>query len=168
LLSVGIRQQCEEYDTMNIAAIVNEFGNERENLLEILHRIQDGNEDNSLHADQIEELSGIMGIPVSDIVGTASFYTLFSLKPRGRHIIRLCESPPCYIMGEENILDALETRLGIKLGETTPDRMFTLEPSSCLGACGVAPVMMVDDTVYGGLTREKAVQIINEIAASAT
>jgi NADH:ubiquinone oxidoreductase subunit E len=152
---------------MNIAAIVNEFGNEREHLLDILHRIQDGNEDNSLHAVQIEELSAIMGIPVSDIVGTASFYTLFSLKPRGRHIIRLCESPPCYIMGEENILDALQQRLNIKLGETTPDRMFTLEASSCLGACGVAPVMMVDDTVYGGLTREKAVQIINEIAASA-
>ncbi len=149
---------------MTVAEIIKAHGNDRENLLAILHQIQSGNDDNSLHQDQLKQLARIMDIPVADMISTASFYTMFSLKPRGRHIIRLCESPPCYIMGEENILAALEAKLEIKLGETTADRLFTLETTSCLGACGVAPVMMIDDTVYGELTEEKTVEIINSIA----
>lgn len=149
---------------MTVTEIIKQHGNERENLLAILHQIQAGNDDNSLHKAQLQELAKIMDIPVADIISTASFYTLFSLEPRGKHIIRLCESPPCYIMGEENILDALEKRLGIKLGETTADKMFTLETTSCLGACGVAPVMMIDDTVYAELTEAKTVAIIDTIA----
>jgi NADH-quinone oxidoreductase subunit E len=148
---------------MTVAEIIRQHGNERENLLAILQQIQAGNDDNSLHKKQLQQLAELMDIPVADIVSTASFYTLFSLKPRGKHIIRLCESPPCYIMGEENILEALETRLEIKLGETTADKMFTLETTSCLGTCGVAPVMMIDETVYGELTEEKTVAIIDAI-----
>ncbi len=152
---------------MTIQEIVNKHGNDREHLLAILHDVQDGSPDNSLHKEAIETLSHIMDITVADIVGTASFYTMFSLQPRGRHIVRLCESPPCYIAGEENILAALEKRLGVKVGETTADGVFTLETTSCLGACGVAPVMMVDDEVYGHLTESEAVRIIETIAASA-
>ena len=148
---------------MTVAEIIKKHGNERENLLAILHQIQAGNDDNSLHKDQLKQLAEIMDVPVADIVSTASFYTMFSLKPRGKHIIRLCESPPCYIMGEENILTTLENCLEIKLGETTADKMFTLETTSCLGACGVAPVMMIDDTVYGELTEEKTVAVIKSI-----
>lgn len=151
---------------MNVSEIVDRYGNNRENLLRILHDLQDSSDDNSLHRDTLEELAGIMDIPVSDIVGTLSFYTMFSMKPRGRHIIRLCDSPPCYIMGSENILDALQKKLGVKLGETTPDRNFTIETSSCLGTCGVAPAMMIDDTVYGNLTKEKISQIIDSIASA--
>ena len=149
---------------MTVAEIIKSHANDRESLLAILHQIQQGNDDNSLHKDQLKQLAELMDIPVADIVSTASFYTMFSLKPRGKHIIRLCESPPCYIMGEENILAALEERLEIKLGETTPDKLFTLETTSCLGACGVAPVMMIDDTVYGELTKAKTVKIIDAIA----
>ena len=127
---------------MTVAEIVKKRGNARENLLQILHDIQDQSVDHSLHQAELKTLADLMAIPVADIIGTASFYTLFSFKPRGRHIIRLCESPPCYIMGEENILVALEAKLGITVGETTPDRQFTLETSSCLGTCGVAPVTM--------------------------
>lgn len=151
---------------MNVSEIVDRYGNSRENLLRILHDLQDSSDDNSLHRDTLEELAGIMGIPVSDIVGTLSFYTMFSTKPRGRHIIRLCDSPPCYIMGSENILEALQKKLGVKLGETTQDRNFTIETSSCLGTCGVAPAMMIDDTVYGNLTKEKISQIIDSIASA--
>ena len=150
---------------MTVAEIVNQRGNARENLLQILHDIQDQCADHCLHAAELETLAKIMALPVAEIVGTASFYTMFSFKPRGRHIIRLCESPPCYIMGEENILAALEAKLGITVGETTPDRQFTLETSSCLGTCGVAPVMMIDDEVYGNLTAEKVNGIIDRIAA---
>jgi NADH-quinone oxidoreductase subunit E len=148
---------------MTVAEIVDTRGNARENLLQILHDIQDQSGDHSLHTTELETLAGIMSIPVADIIGTASFYTMFSLKPRGRHVIRLCESPPCYIMGEENILAALEAKMGITVGQTTPDRQFTLETSSCLGTCGVAPVMMIDDEVYGNLTEEKVGPLIDRI-----
>lgn len=149
---------------MTIAEIVEKHGNSRENLLEILHDIQDDSGDNSLHREALDELSGIMGISVADLVGTASFYTLFSLRPRGKHVIRLCESPPCYIQGAENLLRGLQDKLGVSLGETTADGRFTLETTSCLGACGVAPVMSVDDEVYGNLTEAKASDVIDTVA----
>lgn len=146
---------------MSIAEIVEKHGNNRENLLQILHDLQDGSGDNSLHHDAIEQLSKIMKLTVSDIVGTASFYSMFSLRPRGRHVIRLCDSPPCYIKGSENILVALEKRLGVSMGATTSDGMFTLETTSCLGVCGVAPAMMIDDVVYGNLTESKVNGILD-------
>ncbi len=149
---------------MSIADIVEKHGNARENLIEILHDIQDAGGDNSLHKKDLQTLSEIMGLTVSDLVSTASFYTMFSLEQRGRHIVRLCESPPCYVMGSENLLDALQDRLGVSIGETTKDGEFTLETTSCLGACGVAPVMSVDDEVYGNLTEQKARDIIDSIA----
>ncbi len=157
---------------MTVSKIVKKHGNNRENLLQILHDIQDAATDRCLHRDALEELSELMNISVADLVGTATFYSMFSLKPRGRHIVRLCESPPCYILGSENILEALRDRLNIGIGETTPDGLFTLEHTSCLGACGVAPVMSIDDEVYGNLTAEKVNKIIdkiveNQIAAAA-
>ncbi len=151
---------------MTVSEIVEKRGNSRENLLQILHDIQDSSGDNSIHREAIDELSKTMGLTVADITGTLSFYTMFSTSPRGRHIVRLCDSPPCYIMGSENILDALQKKLGIKLGETTPDKSFTLESSSCLGTCGVAPAMMIDDEVYGNLTAAKVAAIIDSIRKS--
>ncbi len=152
---------------MSVADIVEKHGNNRENLLAILHDLQDASGDHSLHREDLSDLARLMGLPVADIVGTASFYSLFSLEPRGRHIIRLCESPPCYIQGSENLLRAMEKRLGITVGQTTGDRLFTLETTSCLGVCGVAPAMMVDDVVYGNLTEEKAAGIVDALAARA-
>lgn len=145
-----------------VAELVEQHGRGRENLLAILHALQDGSPDHSLHRDDLELLSREMELPVSEIISTATFYTLFSLTPRGKHIIRLCESPPCYILGSTNVLEAIEARLAISVGETTPDGLFTLETTSCLGACGVAPVMMIDDEVYGNLTQEKVMAILEE------
>ncbi|MDT8391822.1 MAG: NAD(P)H-dependent oxidoreductase subunit E [Lentisphaeria bacterium] len=155
----------QETAPISVADIVNQRGNDRENLLQILHDIQTMNSDNSLHKDDLDQLSDIMGIPESDLVSTLSFYSMFSLKPRGRHIIRLCESPPCHVMGSETVLDALRDILGVAVGETTEDGRFTLETTSCLGTCAVAPVMMIDDTVYGNLTREKVAGILASVAA---
>jgi NADH:ubiquinone oxidoreductase subunit E len=148
---------------MTVAEIVEKRGKGRENLLQILHDLQDQSDDNSLHKEEVEELARAMKLPVSEIVGTASFYSMFSFEPRGRHIVRLCESPPCYIMGEENILEALKAKLGVGIGETTADGLFTLETTSCLGACGVAPVMMIDEEVYGNLTEDRVASIIDRI-----
>lgn len=149
---------------MNVKEIVRKRGNARTNLVQILHDLQQASGDNSLHREDLEELAKVMGLTAADIRGTASFYSMFSFTPRGRHLIRLCESPPCYIMGEENILEAIRAKLGIDFGETTPDRRFTLEATSCLGACGVAPVMMVDEEIYGNLTETRVAEILDRIA----
>ncbi len=149
---------------MNVKEIVRKRGSARTNLVQILHDLQQASGDNSLHREDLEELAKVMGLTAADIRGTASFYSMFSFTPRGRHLIRLCESPPCYIMGEENILAAIRAKLGIDFGETTPDRRFTLEATSCLGACGVAPVMMVDEEIYGNLTETRVAEILDRIA----
>jgi len=102
-----------------------------------------------------------LGLPLSAVHDTVTFYTMFSLRPRGKHIIRLCDSPPCHLAGSWSLLSALKRELGIEVGETTPDGLFTLELTSCLGVCGVAPAMMVDDEVYGNLTEERLRKILD-------
>ena len=89
---------------------------------------------------------------------------MYSTKPRGKNIIRLCESPPCYIKGSENILRKLKVLLGVETGETSKDGLFTLELCACLGVCGNAPVMMINNDVYGDLTEDKVEELIAAIA----
>ena len=148
---------------MIIKEIINKCGNKRENLLQILHDIQNQNPRNYISEENIKTLSEEMRIPVSDIKGTASFYSMYSFIPRGKYIIRICESPPCHILGAQTIFDAVEKKLGIKEGETTKDGLFTLEATSCLGICGVAPAMMINDEAYGNLDEKKINEILEQI-----
>jgi len=148
---------------MTIKEIINKYGNKRENLLQILHDIQNQSPQNYISEENIKTLSEKMKIPVSDIKGTASFYTMYSFDPRGKYVIRVCESPPCHILGAQTIFKAIETKLGIKEGETTKDGFFTLEGTSCLGVCSVAPAMMINDEVYGNLDEEKIGKILEQI-----
>lgn len=148
---------------MTIKEIINKYGNKRENLLQILHDIQNQSLQNYISEENIKTLSEKMKIPVSDIKGTASFYTMYSFVPRGKYIIRVCESPPCHILGAQTIFDAVEKKLGIKEGEITKDGLFTLEATSCLGICGVAPAMMINDEAYGNLNKKKINEILEQI-----
>ena len=93
-----------------------------------------------------------LGVSLSEVYGVATFYTQFSLSPKGRHRISLCLGTACYVKGADKILEALEEKLGIKCGECTPDGLFSLDSCRCVGACGLAPVMMIDEDVYGKLT----------------
>jgi NADH-quinone oxidoreductase subunit E len=88
---------------------------------------------------------------------------MFSTKPRGTNIIRLCESPPCFLRGSDKIIAKLREILGVKVGETTKDGLFTLEVCACLGVCANAPVVMINEDVYGDLTEEKIESIINKL-----
>jgi NADH:ubiquinone oxidoreductase subunit E len=88
------------------------------------------------------------GKPYSEVTGVVSFYAFFSTHPRGRHVIRVCLGTACYVRGADAVLGAVKRKLGIDVGETTPDRQFSLEVGRCFGACGMAPVLMVDDTVH--------------------
>ena len=146
-----------------VKEIIEKHGNKRENLLQILHDVQNQNQQNYISEENIKTLSEEMKIPVSDIKGTASFYSMYSFIPRGKYIIRICESPPCHILGAQTIFDAVEKKLGIKEGETTKDGLFTLEATSCLGICGVAPAIMINEEAYGNLDEKKIDEILEQI-----
>ncbi len=148
---------------MKVREIVKKYEGKRENLLQILHEIQDIEPQKYISKENIAVLSEEMGISISDITGTASFYSMYSFKPRGKYIIRVCSSPPCHIMGSETIFEVISRALNIQKGETTVDGLFTLEETSCLGVCAVAPAIMINDTVYGHLTGEKVEDIIRQI-----
>lgn len=99
-------------------------------------------------------------IPFSRVYGVATFYTQFHLKPRGRNIIRICQGTACHVRGAARVLEAVSGALGVSKNGTTPDLRFTLETVACLGACGLAPVMMVNEDTHGRLTPQQAVEII--------
>jgi NADH-quinone oxidoreductase subunit E len=99
----------------------------------------------------LEEISPRLGVPLSTVYGVVTFYAQFHLTPRGRHTIRACQGTACHVKGSKAVLAAAERALGVKPGETTKDLRFTLETVACLGACFLAPTMMVDDQYFGNL-----------------
>ena len=146
-----------------IKEICQKYAPRKDNLIQILHEIQDQDPQHYISPEAVDIVAEYLKIPVNHIYGVLTFYTMYSTKPRGKNIIRLCESPPCYIKGSENMLRKMKILLGINVGETTKDGLFTLEFTSCLGVCGNAPVMMINDDVYGDLTEEKVEEIIEKI-----
>jgi NADH-quinone oxidoreductase subunit E len=146
-----------------IKEICQKYAPRKDNLIQILHEIQDQDPQHYISPEAVDIVAEYLDIPVNHIYGVLTFYTMYSTKPRGKNIIRLCESPPCYIKGSDNMLRKLKVLLGINIGETTKDGLFTLEFTSCLGVCGNAPVMMINDDVYGDLTEEKVEEIIERI-----
>jgi len=146
-----------------IQEVCQKYAPRKDNLIQILHEIQDQDPQHYISPEAVDIVAEYLKIPVNHIYGVLTFYTMYSTKPRGKNIIRLCESPPCYIRGSENMLRKLKILLGINIGETTKDGLFTLEFTSCLGVCGNAPVMMINDDVYGDLTEEKVEEIIEKI-----
>lgn len=101
------------------------------------------------------------GISASKIYGVVTFYSLFRMTPGGRHTVSVCMGTACFVKGAEKVLEAIEKRLGVALGDITEDGMFMLEQVHCLGACSLAPVMSIDGQVYGHMTPEKAVEILD-------
>jgi len=146
-----------------IQEVCQKYAPRKDNLIQILHEIQDQDPQHYISPEAVDIVAEYLEIPVNHIYGVLTFYTMYSTKPRGKNIIRLCESPPCYIKGSENMLRKMKILLGINVGETTKDGLFTLEFTSCLGVCGNAPVMMINDDVYGDLTEEKVEEIIEKI-----
>lgn len=136
-------------------AIVARYPRSPEVLLALLHDLQQANRENYLTPDDLARAASHVGLTPAEVRDAVTFYSMFSLRPRGRHIVRLCESPNCHLAGAWSALDELRRALGVDVGETTADGLFTLELTSCLGACAVAPVMMVDDEVVGNLTPER-------------
>ena len=102
---------------------------------------------------------------LSDVYGVATFYSQFSLQPKGEYLISVCLGTACYVKGSQKVLDKLSEELGIPVGSTTQDGKFTLQATRCLGACGLAPVMMINDEVYGRLTPDQIPAILAKYRA---
>ncbi len=110
---------------------------------------------------EVQELiSQEMNIPLSKIYGVVTFYNFFTMQPRGKHTINVCLGTACYVKGAARIVTILEEELGVKLGETTPDKLFTLTAVRCVGACSLAPVIMIGEDTYGRLESRKQIQDI--------
>lgn len=107
-----------------------------------------------------ERIADGLGVTLAEVYGVSTFYAQFSLEPKGEYVIGVCLGTACYVKGSQKVLDKLTETLGIPVGSTTADGRFTLNATRCLGACGLAPVMMVNDEVYGQLTPEDVTSVI--------
>ncbi|MEN6307382.1 MAG: NADH-quinone oxidoreductase subunit NuoE [Anaerohalosphaeraceae bacterium] len=129
-------------------------------LIAVLHKVQ--GLFGYLPREIMDQVADMMQIPTAHIWGVATFYHYFNLKPIGKHTISVCLGTACYVKGATEILDAIKRELGIQVGQTTEDMLFTLQEARCLGACGIAPVIMIDDKIYGELDAKKVVAVINQ------
>ena len=132
---------------------------DRGTLLEVLKEKQDSF--GCLSGELLVEIAESLGLPVSEVYGVATFYSFLATKPRGRNVIRICKSLPCYLKSSDIVIESIKKELGIKPGATTPDGRFSLELTNCIGACDKAPAMMINHDVYGDLTAGKIPQILD-------
>jgi len=128
------------------------------NLIAILHKVQELY--GYLDREAMDEVAATMNIPTAHIWGVATFYHYFKLKKPGKHVIAICLGTACYIKGAGEILEKLKEELKTDIGGMTSDGLFSLEEARCLGACGLAPVMMIDGKIYGSLTPKKVSEIL--------
>jgi len=147
-------------EDLKINEVTNYYKNKPENLIQILREIHQ--DQNYITPKQLEEVAQKLNIPLSRVYGATTFYTLLSPKPKGKYVLRICSSTPCHMAGSKNLLNYLKDKLKIQERETSTDGLFTLELTSCLGVCAVAPAIMVNDKIYGNLDIKKLDQIIDK------
>ena len=141
-----------------VKEIVRPYAGKPSELIQALHRVQSAL--GYVPKEAQEVVAAVVGVPLSQVRGVLTFYHFFRTRPSGRHTIRVCLGTACHVRGAERVLSALEEELNVKVGETTADGKFTLAVARCLGCCGLAPVMMIDEEVYGKLDPKKARQIV--------
>lgn len=142
--------------------IFNNYSKSKEYLIPVLQDVQE--KYGYLSEDNLLYIAEYLNVPASKVYGVATFYNQFRLKPLGKHIIRVCRGTACHVKGSSQILDTLEAELNIKTGETTKDGLFTLETVACLGACSIAPVIVIDEEFYGRLTPKDIKSVIKNHA----
>jgi len=147
--------------TEEIEKLVEQFGSRRDSLLPILQSLQKKHKYISEFAQQ--EVARVLDIHPVEVFSVISFYSFLHSQPQGRNIVRVCQTISCDMTGKEALAAAIERELGIRFGETTKDKKFTLEYTNCLGMCDQGPAMLINDKVYTHLTPEKAISILNGI-----
>jgi NADH:ubiquinone oxidoreductase subunit E len=143
---------------LNYKEVISPFKDLPGGIIQAYHAIQ--KEVNYLPEEAIKTAADIFDVPLKEAYGVATFYSYFSVKPRGKYVIRICESAPCHVAGAAEVLAALENELGIKVGETTQDGKFTLELTQCVGQCQETPVITINGEPYGGITADKVAKIL--------
>ncbi|MFW5992340.1 MAG: NADH-quinone oxidoreductase subunit NuoE [Halanaerobiaceae bacterium] len=139
--------------------IMENYPAEEKYLIPILQKAQ--TEYGYLPEEVLKEIAGKLDLSLSQVYGVVTFYTQFHLEPRGENIIRVCMGTACHVRGGGQILEEIKKELGIEEGETTDDLKYTLETVACIGACGLAPVIMVNDSTHGRLTPDKVPEILS-------
>ncbi len=156
-----IDNQVDDVDLSLLDPIIEKYKNKRGMMIPLLQKTQDVY--GYLPKQAFPKLAKDTGLKLSDMYGVASFYTQFRLKPVGKYIVKVCHGTACHVQGAKALTDALEESLKIKDGETTEDKLFTLESVACLGCCSLAPVIMINDETYGNLDGKSAAKIIRNI-----
>lgn len=141
-------------------------GKQKSALLPVLHLAQEEN-NGWLSAEAMDYIAELLAIKPIEVYEVATFYSMYNLKPVGRYLFEVCQTGPCMLNGSDNIINYIQEKLNIKIGETTSDGMFTLKVVECLGACGYAPMMQMGEFYKEHLTKEKVDQIIDECRRTA-
>ena len=143
-----------------IKDVCKSFGNKAGEVINVLHKVQ--GEFGYLPAEVQELVAAELNIPVSRVYGIVSFYSFFTMTPKGEYPISVCLGTACYVRGAEKVLDELKRQPGINVGEVTPDGKFSLTCLRCVGACGLAPVIEVGEKVYGRMTPDRVKDVLAE------
>ncbi|MGF7058850.1 NAD(P)H-dependent oxidoreductase subunit E [Brassicibacter mesophilus] len=146
-----------------VQEIIKKIGRTPDKLIEILIEIQSSSDKHYVTEEELQIVSNYLEIPLSKAYGVATFYSMLSTKKRGKFVIQICNSAPCYLKNSKNIAETFEAILGIEVGEVTKDGLFSLEYTSCIGACDIAPAVKINDDIYGELNAEKIEKIINDL-----
>jgi NADH:ubiquinone oxidoreductase subunit E len=156
-----IRKRSEAVLPVEVVAYIKEVGpreHPESRLISVLHTLQE--KQGYIGQEQIDAVAQLLQVPAAKVSGVATFYHFFSLKPRGKFLISVCMGTACYVKGGAQVLDRFKAELGIDAGETTKDGMFSLQVSRCLGTCGLAPVVMINDQVHAKLVPDQVPAIL--------
>lgn len=153
---------CGDAVMKEAGEIVKKIGSEPEKTIPLLQEIQTRH--GYLARNLVEAVAAVAEIPVSKLYGVATFYSQFRFTPLGKYLVKICKGTACHVAGAEKVYSIITEDLGIKEGETTEDGMFTVESVACLGCCSLAPVVMINDNIYGKMTPAKMGKILKEYA----
>jgi NADH-quinone oxidoreductase subunit E len=152
------RELCQKVD-----AICEAHDNNESHLLPILQEAQELSPYHYISEEVASYIASKLDVTLAHVSAVISFFSSLSTKPRGENVIQICKSTACLVNGYQNIRDSLEEHLGIKVGQVTEDKMFSLEYTECIGACDVSPAIRINKTVHGNLTHEKVATILSQI-----
>ena len=150
----------EEKTVKELEKILSGYSNDKSNLIQILNEVQE--KFGYVPTIVQEEIAKYLGIEVAEVYGVVTFYSRFTLKPKGKYAISVCMGTACFVKGGEQILERVKQKLGIEEGQTTEDGKFSIDATRCIGACGLAPVFTVNEEVYGKATPQLVDKVIKE------
>lgn len=163
-MELNVLEQTEGRKFDAVCRVLERFEHKPSRLIPILQAVQD--EYRYLPREVLAYVATSLGVPPARVFGVATFYAHFAMEAKGKYVVRLCDGTACHVKASIPILDAVRKRLNLSgARKTTPDMLFTVETVACLGACGLAPVMVINDDVHGQLTPQAGVKLIDEIIA---